>query len=184
MKDMWRSRLKGQAAEITYRHPIADDSDSCKFPQMRHMVLVIAPLALLVGCVGHHADPASPRHAREAKLSAPSSKEVKESYYEFRYRLVCPDEKNCDKLAWQREPYVSGAAVQECTPARKLGSVQCKFIIYQALPLEYDGAIADLPTGNIEKLYFCAGLFRKGPGKWTLLTLYEKCHPYGEAPGS
>lgn len=149
------------------------------------MVLVIAPLALLVGCVGHHADPATPRQAREAKLSTPSSKDVKESYYMFRYRRVCPDEEKCDKLAWQREADVSGASVQECTPARKPAAVRCKFIVFQMVPLEYDGPVADPALGGVgEKMHFCAGLFRKSLGKWTMLTVYGKCYPDGEAPGS
>ena len=148
---------------------------------MRCIALAVVPVALLVGSVGHYADAASPSRARETKSSTPSDEEVRQSYSEFRQHLLCPDTENCDNLLWQNEPRVSRTSVQACTSVRKSGALRCKFIVFQMVPFESDQPVGDIPTGTAEKMHFCAGLFRRNQGEWTMLTLYGKCYPDGEA---
>ena len=147
------------------------------------MIGVIAPVGLLFGCVGHHGDATSPDYVRD-KVRIPSDEEVRLSYNEFRYRLLCPDAENCNTALWRKEPWVGHTSVGKCAPVQRSGAVRCKFIVFETMPLESDGPAGDLPTGFAEKMHFCAGLFRSNQGEWRMLTLYGKCYPNGEAAAS
>ncbi len=115
-----------------------------------------------------------------SEADTPSNHELAAAYNEFRYRRICPNDEGCDKVRWQKEPYVGHAAAEKCIRSPRSDTFRCQFIVFESRGLPpVDGHPS---TGIEEIIHNCDGFFSRKQKQWRLLSLAGSCYPFGEEP--